>query len=43
MAGWSLYLDDGGRPTYLYNYFGREHTIIAGAERLPDGRCSYSA
>jgi arylsulfatase A-like enzyme len=37
MAGWSLYLDPDGKPTYLYNYFGREHTTIAGPERLPGG------
>ncbi len=36
MAGWSLWLDDG-RPTYHYNWFGHEHTIIAAADRLGAG------
>jgi arylsulfatase A-like enzyme len=37
MAGWSLYLDSDGRPTYLYNYYGHELTAIAGADPLPAG------
>ena len=36
MAGWSLYVTDG-RPVYLYNYFGREHTIVRGESPLPSG------
>jgi hypothetical protein len=28
MAGWSLYLDEQGIPTYLYNWFGHEFTFL---------------
>ena len=28
MAGWSLYLDDESRPTYVYNWFGHEFTTL---------------
>ena len=34
MAGWSLHLDDEGRPTYHYNWFGHEH-YVARAPRPP--------
>ena len=27
MAGWSLYVDAQGRPTYLYNWFGHEMSV----------------
>jgi arylsulfatase A-like enzyme len=37
MAGWSFYVDPDGRPTYLYNYYGREHTTIAAADALQAG------
>ena len=37
MAGWSLYLDVDGRPTYLYNYFGRERTVLTGPDAVPAG------
>jgi arylsulfatase A-like enzyme len=37
MAGWSLYADTDGRPVYHYNYFGREHAVVTGSERLPAG------
>ena len=30
MAGWSLYLDDESRPTYVYNWFGHEFTTLTG-------------
>ena len=36
MAGWSLYVTDG-RPTYVYNYFGRELTFVASDAVLPEG------
>ena len=36
MAGWSLYVLDG-RPTYLYNWFGRELTAVASPAPLPAG------
>ncbi len=38
MAGWSLYLTEDGRPTYLYNWYGHEHTFVAGADPLTPGR-----
>ena len=28
MAGWSLYLDESGNATYLYNWFGHEFTVL---------------
>ena len=36
MAGWSLYVMDG-RPTYLYNWFGREMTSLTAPAALPAG------
>ena len=36
MAGWSLYLDDG-RPTYLYNWFGKELTFVSAPHALAVG------
>ena len=39
MAGWSLWLDDG-RPTYHYNWFGHEHTVIAASEPIGPGEHS---
>ena len=30
MAGWSLYLDEQSRPTYVYNWFGHEFTTLVG-------------
>jgi arylsulfatase len=38
MAGWSLYLDDGCRPTYHYNWFGHVHTSVAATAPLAPGR-----
>jgi arylsulfatase A-like enzyme len=38
MAGWSLYLDQSGQPTYHYNWFGHEHSIVAAPAPLPGGR-----
>ncbi len=37
MAGWSLYLDHEGVPTYLYNCFGHDLTSVRGAGALPAG------
>ena len=36
-GGWSLYLDEG-KPTYTYNFLGRESTTIASDMALPKGR-----
>ena len=30
MAGWSLYLDEASRPSYVYNWFGHEFTMLVG-------------
>jgi len=38
MAGWSLYLDDDGRPVYHYNLFGRVHTAAVSPAPLAEGR-----
>ncbi len=38
MAGWAVYLDDHGCPTYFYNYFGRVLTAVTGAHPVPPGR-----
>jgi arylsulfatase len=35
-GGWSLYVKDG-KPTYTYNYFGMERTVVAGPDPLPAG------
>lgn len=32
MAGWSLYLDEQSRPTYVYNWFGHEFTTVVGSK-----------
>jgi len=37
MAGWSLYLDQAGCPTYLYNWFGHELTFVASTTPLDAG------
>ncbi len=37
MAGWSLYLDPDGVPTYLYNCFGHELTYVRGDGPLAPG------
>ena len=36
MAGWSLYLDEASRPTFVYNWFGHEFTTLKG-EPLDEG------
>ncbi len=38
MAGWSLYLDPDGRPTYLYNCFGHDLTFVTGPDPLAPGQ-----
>ncbi len=38
MAGWSLYLDADGVPTYLYNCFGHDLTFVRGDSPLEVGR-----
>jgi arylsulfatase len=37
MAGWSLYLDASGAPAFVYNYFGRELTLVSGPAPLAPG------
>ena len=37
MAGWSLYVDALGRPTFHYNWFGHEHTSLAATDPLAAG------
>jgi arylsulfatase A-like enzyme len=37
MAGWSLYLDEAGRPHYLYNWFGHVLTTVSGPGPLTPG------
>ena len=37
MAGWSLYLDADGMPTFHYNWFGHEHTVVRDAQSLSAG------
>jgi arylsulfatase len=37
MAGWSLYLDEAGKPSFAYNWFGHELTVIASQEALAEG------
>jgi arylsulfatase len=36
-GGWTLYVKDG-KPHHEYNFFGVEHTKIAGADRLSPGK-----
>jgi arylsulfatase len=38
MAGWSLFLDDQGHPTYHYNCFGHDHTSVRSPTPLASGR-----
>ena len=38
MAGWSLYLDDGSRPVFHYNWLGHDHYVARGREPLAPGR-----
>ena len=38
MAGWSLYLDETSRPTYLYNWLGHEHSVARAPAALAAGR-----
>ena len=37
MAGWSLYLDHDGVPAYVYNWFGKDLTVVRGAGGLAAG------
>lgn len=37
MAGWALYLDEEGRPRYLYNWFGHVLTTVGGTVTLEPG------
>jgi len=36
-GGWSLYVKDG-KPTYTYNWIGREHVAVASAQPAPTGK-----
>ena len=38
MAGWSLFVDDAGRPTYHYNWMGHEHYIATSQTVVSVGR-----
>jgi arylsulfatase len=38
MAGWSLYLDETGVASYVYNCFGHDITVVRGAIALEPGR-----
>ena len=38
MAGWSLWIDDAGRPSYTYNCFGHDITTIRADVALSPGR-----
>ena len=38
MGGWSLYFDESGFPTYLYNWFGHEMTFLKGSTVLEPGK-----
>jgi arylsulfatase len=38
MAGWSLYLDQGGHCTYLYNWFGHVLTTLRDPQPLAAGK-----
>ena len=35
MAGWSLYLDEKSRPSFVYNWFGHEFTTLVAEPLLP--------
>jgi arylsulfatase len=37
MAGWSLYLSEGGVPTFHYNWYGHQHTSVAAPTALTPG------
>ena len=37
MAGWSLYIDESGKPTYHYNWFGHVHSIVGDTQPLTAG------
>jgi arylsulfatase len=40
MAGWSLYVDSRGRPSYHYNWLGHEHYVAVSPLPLTPGRHS---
>jgi arylsulfatase A-like enzyme len=37
MAGWSLYIDESGKPTYHYNWFGHVHSVVGDTQALKPG------
>jgi len=37
MAGWSLYIDESGIPTYHYNWFGHVHSVVGDSQALKAG------
>ena len=39
MGGWSVYFDEVGRVTYLYNWFGHELTFLSSGRALASGSC----
>jgi arylsulfatase len=40
MAGWTLYIDGNGQPTYHYNWMGHEHYVATSSKKLSPGRHS---
>jgi arylsulfatase A-like enzyme len=38
MAGWSLYMDSEGHPTYHYNRFGKDHYVMRSSAALTLGQ-----
>lgn len=42
MAGWSLYLDDGSRPIFHYNWLGHDHYVARSPVALDAGRRTVS-
>jgi len=37
MAGWSLYIDESGKPTYHYNWLGHVHSVVGDSQALKAG------
>ena len=37
MAGWSLYIDESGKPTYHYNWLGHVHSVVGDNQTLNAG------
>jgi arylsulfatase len=37
MAGWSLYIDESGKPAYHYNWLGHVHSVVSDTQELKPG------